>query len=75
LGKIHVKLLGTVHTRGESLQDGLGDIQTHKMTLALAYILYHLSAMWLWFQNRKKSKIEVSTDFGVLPLNTRNWVQ
>ena len=40
-------LSGTVHTGNESLQDGLGDMQTHKMTLASAYVLHCLSAMWL----------------------------
>jgi len=37
-------LSGTVHTRGESPQDGLGDMQTHGMILASAYVLCHLSA-------------------------------
>ena len=31
-------MLDTVHTRDESLQDGLGDVQTHGTTLASAYI-------------------------------------
>jgi len=34
-----------VHTRGESPQDGLRDVQTCGMTLALAYMLYYLSVM------------------------------
>ena len=38
-------MLGTVHTRGESLQDGLGDVQTCETTLASAYVLCHLSAI------------------------------
>jgi len=36
-----------VHTEGESLQDGLRDVQTCGMTLASAYMLCHLFAMWL----------------------------
>jgi len=32
-----------VHTKGESLQDGLGDMWTCGMTLALAYMLHCLS--------------------------------
>ena len=31
---------GAVHTRGESLQDGLRDVWTCRMILALAYVLY-----------------------------------
>jgi len=55
-----------VHTGGESLQDGLGDMQTCGMTLASAYVLCHLSATWLQFSNgRKESKMEVSTDWCV----------
>ena len=38
-------LSGAVHTEGESLQDGLRDIQTHWMALASAYMLYCLSAI------------------------------
>jgi len=34
---------GTVHTRGESPQDGLRDMQTCGTTLASAYMLCHLS--------------------------------
>jgi len=41
------KVLGVVHTGGESLQEGLGDVQTCRMTLALAYVLRYLSSMWL----------------------------
>ena len=40
---------GTVHTEGESLQDGLKDVWTCKMTLASAYVLHYLSATWLQF--------------------------
>ena len=32
-------LLGTVHTRGESLQGWLGDVWTCRMILASAYVL------------------------------------
>jgi len=35
---------GIVHTEGESLQDGLGDVWTGGTILALAYMLHHLSA-------------------------------
>jgi len=38
-------LSGTVHTRGGSLQDGLGDEWTCGTTLASAYVLHCLSAM------------------------------
>jgi len=37
-------MLGAVHTGGESLQSGLGDVQTCGITLALAYVLCCLSA-------------------------------
>jgi len=37
-------LSGVVHTGGESLQGGLGDVWTHGMTLASAYVLHCLSA-------------------------------
>ena len=50
-----VMLSDTVHTEGESLQDGLGDMWTHEMTLASAYILCHLSAIWLQFQRIGRS--------------------
>jgi len=39
-----------VHTGGKSPQDGLGDVQTCEMTLALAYVLHYLSAVWLQLQ-------------------------
>jgi len=48
-------LSGMVHTRVESLQGGLRDVQTHRLTLASAYMLCYLSAMWLRFQRIKKS--------------------
>jgi len=38
-------LLDMVHTRGESLQDWLRDVQTCWTTLASAYVLYCLSAV------------------------------
>jgi len=37
-------LLGAVHIGGESLQDGLGNVQTYGTILALAYVLHYLSA-------------------------------
>ena len=40
----------TVHTGCESLQEGLGDMQTCGMTLALTYMLCHLSIVWLQLQ-------------------------
>ena len=40
--------------QGESLQNGLGDERTCGTTLALAYVLYHLSAAWLQLQMREK---------------------
>jgi len=39
-------LLGVVHTRGESPQNGIGDEWTCGMILASAYMLHHLSAAW-----------------------------
>ena len=36
------KLSGVVHTRSESPQDGLRDMWTCGITLALAYMLYYL---------------------------------
>ena len=44
-----------VHTRGESLQDGLEDVQTCGMTLASAYMLCHLSAAWSQFLIEERS--------------------
>ena len=38
-------LLGMIHTGGESLQDGLGVVQTCGTTLASAYVLHCLSTM------------------------------
>jgi len=43
-------LSGAVHTRGESLQEGLGDVQTCRMTLASAYVLCCLFSAWLQLQ-------------------------
>ena len=40
---------GMVHTGGESLLDRLKDVQTCRTTLVSAYILCHLSVMWLQF--------------------------
>jgi len=39
-----------VHTGGESLQDGLRDVQTCETTLASAFVLHHLSTTWSQFQ-------------------------
>ena len=44
------KLLGMVHTRGKSSQDGLRDVWTSRTTLASAYVLCCLSAVWSQFQ-------------------------
>ena len=44
-----------VHTRGESLRDGLRDVQTCGTTLASAYVLCCLSAMWLQLQKIERS--------------------
>jgi len=46
---------GIVHTRGESLQDGLRDVWTCETTLALAYVLHCLSAAWLQFPIKERS--------------------
>jgi len=55
-----------VHTRGESPQSGLRNVQTYGITLALAYMLHCLSTTWSQLQiKRKKSKIEVSADWCV----------
>ena len=45
-----IQMSGVVHTKGESLQDGLRDVWTCRTTLASAYVLHHLSAMWLQLQ-------------------------
>ena len=43
--------------QGGSLQNGLGDKQTCRTTLASAYVLRHLSAMWSQLQMKeRKSK-------------------
>ena len=44
-----------VHTRGESPQGKLGNVQTYGMTLASAYILYYLFTTWLQLQMEGKS--------------------
>ena len=44
-----------VYTGGESLQDGLKDMQTCRMTLALAYVLCHLFVAWLQFPMEGRS--------------------
>jgi len=53
-----------VHTGNENPQDGLRDMQTCGITLASAYMLHHLSAMWLQFpiEGRKKFRMGVSTN-------------
>ena len=43
-------LSGIVYTESESPQYGLRNKQTYWMTLALAYVLCHLSAVWLQLQ-------------------------
>jgi len=48
-------LPNTVHTRSESLQDGLRVVQTCGIILASAYMLCHLSAMWSQLQIVGKS--------------------
>ena len=40
---------GMVHTRGESLQDGLGYVRTCGTILASAYVLCYLPTAWLQF--------------------------
>ena len=39
-----------VHTGDKSLQEGLGDVWTCRMTLASAYVLCRLSATWSQLQ-------------------------
>jgi len=39
-------LLGMVYTRSESLQDELGDVWTYGITLASAYMLCCMFAVW-----------------------------
>jgi len=46
---------GAVYTRGASLQSGLRDVQTCKMTLASAYMLCCLSAAWSQLQMEERS--------------------
>jgi len=48
-------LSGIVHTGGESPQDGLGDVWTCGTTLASAYMLCHLSAVWSQLQMKGRS--------------------
>jgi len=48
-------LLGMVYTRDESPQEGLRDVWTCEMTLASAYVLYHLSATWSQLQMIERS--------------------
>ena len=53
-----------IHTRDQSPQDRLRDVQTCRTTLALTYILYYLSAIWSQLQNkRKKFEMGLSTDW------------
>ena len=47
---------GIVHTRGKSLWDWFEDVWTYEMTLASAYMLYYLSAIWLQLQMNNISK-------------------
>ena len=47
--QIHVTVRCSSHWGG-SLQNGLRDEQTCGMTLASAYVLHHLSAVWLQLQ-------------------------
>ena len=46
---------GAVHTRSESPWDGLRDMQTCGMTLASAYMLHCLPAIWSQFQKIGRS--------------------
>jgi len=46
---------GIVHTGSESPQNGLGDVWTSGTTLALAYMLHHLSVIWSQFQIIERS--------------------
>jgi len=48
-------LSGMVYTRGESPQEGLRDVWTCGMTLASAYVLHCLSAMWSQLQIIERS--------------------
>jgi len=43
-----------VHTGVEVRRDGLGDERTCGMTLASAYVLRHLSAMWSQLQMKER---------------------
>jgi len=46
---------GIVHTGGKSPWSWLSDIQTCRTTLALAYILYYLTATWSQLQMKGRS--------------------
>jgi len=60
--------------QSESSQNGLRDKQTCGMTLASAYVLHRLSAVWSQLQIMgRKSKWEWVL-IGVSPLNTGDWV-
>jgi len=68
-------LSDVVHTRGESLQDGLRVVWICKMTLASAYMLCHLFAMWLQLQMIERSLRWEWVLIGVSLLNTGDQVQ
>ena len=61
--------------QGGSLQNGLGDERTCGTTLASAYVLCCLSAMWLQLQMIGRSLRWEWVLIGVSPLNTGDWVQ
>ena len=55
VSSLMISISGVVHTGGESLQDGLRDVQTYKITLASAYVLHCLSVMWSQFPMKGRS--------------------
>ena len=59
---------------GGSPQNGLGDEQTCRTTLASAYVLRCLSAAWSQLQMKKRKSEWKWVLIGVSPLNTRDWV-
>jgi len=61
--------------RGGSPQNGLRDEQTCGMTLASAYVLRRLSAVWSQLQMKERKSEWKWVLIGVSPLNTRDQVQ
>jgi len=68
-------LSGAVYTGDESPQDWLRDVWTCRMSLASAYVLHYLSAIWLQLQIEERSPRWKWVLIGVLMLNIGDRVQ